>query len=222
MTNYKIILDEEELYNFISWLPELEVGECYYVVLFARKKYHSSAKNDKSQCRRFTATSKEWLIKKIKQLEIPLGTYTNKDGSAVDNSALALYITVNLRSFMGAQRLLLKKLADTITANSEHANPSALAMSSIQKAKSRTIYVDFDFDGVELHEIDLNKDAYEIIQTRGGYHILVNPVKVDDKYKKTWYNNIKDLAGCDVKGDNLIPVPGCIQGDFCLRLIRGK
>ena len=142
--NYKIILDIDELKRFLHWLPDLEPGECYYVCLFARKKYHLSAHNDKTQCKRFTATSKLWLLKKIKQLEIPLGCFTNKDGSSVHNDSLALYISVNPRSFMKAQRILIKKLADTIAENKFELNPYSLSMSAIQKAKSRTALVDFD------------------------------------------------------------------------------
>lgn len=223
--NYEIIKDPQALMDFINWLPDLEPHECYYIALFARKKYHFSAKNDKTQCKRLTATSKEWLIRKIRQLECPIGTYVNKDGSRIHEDSLALYISINPRSLPSAQKVLIKKLADTLSENLTHLNPSSLAMSSIQKSKSRTVFVDFDFDEVEFESISylfkgqINKEAYFRIKTRGGFHLMVSPSKVHEKYKKTWYNYIASFASCDVKGDNLIPVPGCTQGGFTPILI---
>jgi len=223
--NYKIILDREALYSFVRWLPDLEEGECYYVALFARKKYHESAKNDKSQCKRLTATDKEWLIRKLEQLEVPLGCYTNKDGTAVANEALALYISVNPRSFARAQRRVLCRLADTIAKGEAWMNPTTIALSEIQKAKSRTCWVDFDFDDVTWEETRgavetlLNPGAYQVLNTRSGFHLLVAPHEVHEDYRKTWHQGLTRLPGCDQRGDNLIPVAGCCQGGYVPRLL---
>jgi len=218
LSNYKIIVDEKKLKEFIAWLPELEPGECFYASLFARKKYHPSAKNDKSNVKRFIATSKEWLLIKLRQLEIPEGCYTNKDGSPVHNDSLAVYICVNPRSFVKAQRMALKKLADVLADGVIEMNPSQIGLTSIHKAKSRTCFVDFDFDDITYSGVDhilpsmINRDAYEVLETRGGFHLLVDPNKVEEKFKKTWHQGIASFKECDVKGDNLIPVPGCTQG----------
>jgi len=218
LSNYKIILDEQKLGEFIDWLPELEAGECFYASLFARKKYHHSAKNDKSNVKRFIATSKEWLLIKLRQLEIPEGCYTNKDGSPVHNDALAVYICVNPRSFVKAQRMALKKLADVLADGVTDMNPSQIGLTSIHKAKSRTCFVDFDFDGINFRDAYerlskiINRGAYEVLVTRGGFHLLVDPNKVDDEFKKSWHQGIAAFDECDVKGDNLIPVCGYTQG----------
>lgn len=216
--NYKIILDEPKLLEFIEWLPELEEGECFYASLFARKKYHPSAKNDKSNVKRFIATTKEWLLIKLRQLEIPEGCYTNKDGTPVHNESLAVYICVNPRSFVKAQRMALKKLADVLADGHTTMNPSAIGFTSIHKAKSRTCYVDFDFDGIfygeKKEDLDkvINREAYSVLNTRGGFHLLVDPNKVDKNFSKTWYQALDAFRECDVTGDTLVPVPGCAQG----------
>ncbi len=224
--NYQIITDEQKLMDFIGWLPELMEDECYYVALFARKKYHESAKNDRSQCARFTATSKDWLLKKIKQLEIPEGQYTNKDGTTVHQDALALYISANPRSFVKAQIRLLKKLADTISGSESGMNPSSMAMSAIQQSKSRGVFVDFDFDNIAYDDLlfylgrMVNSSAYDILETRGGYHVLVDPTKVDKKYKHNWHRKISEIDECDAVGDNMVPIAGCTQGGFTPSLIN--
>lgn len=216
--NYKIILNEDELLGFIEWLPELVDGECYYLTLFARKKYHKSAMHDKSQCKRVTATSKEWLLKKIHQFELAEGNYTNKNGSPVHQDSLALYVTVNPRSFLKAQVALLKRLVDSVTGSGRKINPAMMAMSEIQKSKSRTVFVDFDFDDVTYKDcmVDIlnviNENAYDIIDTRGGFHLLVKPELVVEQYAKTWYKKLSEINGCDVSNGDLLPVPGCTQG----------
>ncbi|MHA1835396.1 MAG: hypothetical protein ACTSYQ_00445 [Candidatus Odinarchaeia archaeon] len=223
--NYKIILDEQKLSDFIAWLPDLVEGECYYVALFARKKYHGSAQNDKCNCKRFTATDKEWLMKKIRQLEIPTGEYFNKNRTPVHNDALALYISINPRSFAGAQKRLLIRLAEKIAGGDMNSNPASMAMSEIQKSKSRTVFVDFDFDDVQFRDLHpriskiINRSAYEVLITRGGFHLLVEPSKVSPEFKHTWHKYLTSIPQCDVTGDNMIPLAGCSQGSFTPWLI---
>ena len=209
-----MILDKPELLRFLGWLPELEEHECFYLCLFARRKYHPSANNDKFSCYRGSARSREWLLKKIEDLSDRI--FRNRDGSIVHRDSLCLYITPNPRSYARAQRWVLKKLADAIADGVTHLDPATLGMTAVHKAKSRTVYVDFDFDDIreppDLSNI-VNSEACSLLKTRGGYHVLVEPSKVHEGYRKMWYGQIKKL-GADICGDNLIPVPGCSQGGF--------
>lgn len=229
--NYQIIKDEKAFKKFIEYLPVLHEGECYYVCLFARKKYHSSAANDKSQCKRFVATSKEWLERKVRQLEVPVGNYKNKNGTDIHEDSLALYININPRSFKKAQKGLLKTLVDKVLEPNNLQNVNALSLSELQKAKSGAMVVDFDFDTnynfhyfwnhMGLKEI-LNHEGFDVIKTRGGFHLLVNPFVVHQV--KNWHHAISKIQYCDVAGDNLIPFVGCCQGNFVPRLeiIQGQ
>ena len=101
------------------------------------------------------------------------------------------------------------------------------ALSEIQKAKSRTCWIDFDIDASNPEVIDelvleikgyINSDAVVWLKTRGGVHCLVDPEKVEQKYKSTFYRNIAKCA--DQTGDNMIPVPGCCQGGFTPHFIN--
>lgn len=207
----KIIADYDILQNFIDSLPDLLVGECYYVSLFVRKKYWKEAPltaSDKRQLRRLT-TSKEGLLHKLEQLET---TYRIK-GVEIPQEAVVPYISINPRSLVEASKKSAIKLVDLLTKPYNGYNPHEEVLSEIHKACSRKIYVDFDFDLPYSEDIWLpNREAVRILITKNGFHVLVEPKKIADEFKKTWY---KTLAECsDVKGDNLIPIPGCYQAGF--------
>lgn len=225
--NYEIIKDEKLLREFIDWLPELKRDETYYVCLFARSKYlvdKSQLASDKSQLKRFTST-KDYLFDKIKQLECAVGAYTQK-GNAVPQEALALYINPNPRSFEKAAKNSLIKLAELITKEYNGYNPHQEVMSEIQKTPGRKIYFDLDFDHVELETIlplvkeVINVDCVNVLKTKGGFHLLIELAKIEKQFEKTWYPKISALEGIDMKGDNLIPIPGCTQGQFVPHFLK--
>lgn len=216
--NYRIIQDEAKLRAFIDWLPTLQKGETYYVCLFARNKYSPELKADKAQLKRFTA-DKEFLFDKIKHLECAVGSYKLK-GAVVPQEALALYINPNPRSFEKAAKRSLIRLAELVTRPYTGYNPHQEVMSEIQKTPARKVYFDLDFDGVDMDETlqqvyaHVNRDCITVLKTRGGFHLLLELAKLNKALAKTWHQKLTTLPGCDVKGDNLIPVPGCSQGGF--------
>lgn len=238
--NYTVITDEKILTDFIdNWLPELKVNECYYFCLFARSKYAKNEdgtnkfpriKTDKSQLKRFVATRKEYIIHKIKQLEVKIGAYKTKDGAYVPQEALALYVNPGPRNQKTAMFTLMKRLIDIQVCNGDNFNIHAEALSAIQKSKGKTYFIDFDIDS-ESAELDvfskidftkINKEAVHFLKTRGGMHILIETAKVDEKYSKTWYQYFTKTFSIDIKGDNMIPVPGTYQGGFTPHFITAS
>lgn len=231
--NHTIITNESILTNFIeNWLPELKTNECYYFCLFARSKYAKNEdgtnkfphiKTDKSQLKRFVATKKGYILHKIKQLEVSAGSYKTKDGDDIPQEALALYVNPGPRNQKTAMFTLMKRLIDIQQSNGENFNIHAEALSAIQKSKSKTAFIDFDIDyeGLEVDSVvgkidynQINKEAIHLLKTRGGIHILIEVGKVHKKFAKTWYQYFTKTFQIDVKGDNMIPVPGTYQGGF--------
>lgn len=227
--NYTIVQDRQILNEFIEWLPETKPNEKYYVSLLARRKYSVSnyMLQDKLSLKRFTSDKKR-LFDKIRQLEIKYGNYRfGSEDLPVPQEALALYISPNPRDLEKASKSLIQELLKKTWSTEKGYNPHSMALSEIQKSNGSVVYFDFDFDGVTIDETlpkiseVINLDCCSLIETRGGFHVLVKISEIDSKFRKSWNPSISKLEGCDVRGTSgMIPVPGTTQGNFIPKLIR--
>ena len=220
--NYKVILDEKELDNFLGLLPDHSDSEVYYLSMFGRHKYCKDFPNmrDDGQLSRFIS-KKSQIKEKLLRLESPIGSYIRNDFQ-VPQEALALYICMNPKSLLRANRNLHIEMAKRLANGELNFSPISLATTEIHKAADRKFFVDFDFDNVagtkELYakvlEIFPSEDCFKCIKTRGGVHILVLLEKVKG-LKSKWYQALSALPGCDVRSsDALTPIPGCTQGNY--------
>lgn len=237
MANYEIIKDATKLKEFIEWLPILERNETYYVCLMVRSKYcvnFPHIRSDKIQLKRFTS-SKERLYEKIAQTECAEGTYHQRE-LEVPQEGLAIYITPNPRDMEKATKNCLIRFANLITQPYYGYNPHQEVLSEIQKVGGTKHFLDVDIDNsaklvpalfkentLERFLGIINVDCLNILETRGGLHILVELAKIDPYYKSTWYQAIKQIPGCDqISTDGMIPIPGCTQGNFIPTLSKYK
>ncbi|MCE7994576.1 MAG: hypothetical protein HEP71_21535 [Roseivirga sp.] len=221
--NYEIITEPEKLREFIAWLPVLKPHEKFYACLFSRKKYAGDLikGNDKSQIKRFLS-DKDRLFDKIRQLEVAVGTYKLKH-SDVPQESLALYINPNPRDLKKATYDGIIRLTELLKSDSPNHNPHAELLNCIQKSSGKKVYLDFDidtkdFDFDKLRAV-INTNCLTIVETHGGYHLLVKVEDVQPEFRKSFYNDIHTM-GVDQTGDQLLPVPGCTQGGFTPRFVE--
>lgn len=229
--NYKLINDEKELIKFIDRLPECGPTEMFYISLFSRKKYEvdtSGLTADKNQLARTTA-SKDRIVQKIRQMEVAYGAYTKPDGTPIEQETLAVYISPNPRCLHKASLNYAKDMMSRLAQNQPVGNPRAKSMNAIQNSCNNKVYFDVDIDekdyGLVEDVINFTGDADNIIvETRGGYHVLVNTSTIPDRPKKTWYQAVHTLLRNntlgELNGDGLVPVPGTMQGGFSPKLIK--
>lgn len=233
--NYKIVKYEEDLQNFINELPDLKDGQKFYYCLFARKKYGATEglKSDKNQLKRGT-TTKERMIRDFKKLEVEIGSY-EIDGVSINQDSLCLYMTPNPRDMHKAGLKTIKELVNFVAEERIIYNPHAVSLNQIQVSGVKYFF-DIDIDvkqgkSLDIEELEdwikgkVNPQAiWNIVKTRGGYHILIELKRVSGEFKNSWYNNFSkssnDVFDVTMSGDNLLPVPGCVQSNFSPLLIK--
>lgn len=230
-TNYQIIFDEAELHKFIEFLPDTGPNEVFYLCLFGRHKYCEAFPNihDAAQFARVVARKSE-LKEKIRRMETPLGSYT-RNGIVGPQECLALYIGLNPRNLAKASKNLLVELAKHIAEGNLNFNPISMATTEVHRATDKKYYIDFDFDKTSFFDLVpkieeiLPKCCYHILQTRGGFHLIVNIATASELARgnvipNDWYKQMTAIDACDVSGsNNLTPVPGCTQGGFVPKMI---
>lgn len=234
MKYYQIVTDEEKLRAFVDWLPDLQKGEVFYLHLLARAKYLRDLEDMPNLKGKGSITSlicrKEDIIREIKKLEVQHGLYTSGE-NIVPQEALALYMTINPRGVLKAREKILNKLL-SLSLSGEMFLPHQECLSIIQRSKSRSEFVSFDFDvDKELFPIvskevgeTLNKEAIHWVETRGGYHLVIRVKDIDRNLRNSWYKEVRELllkysSDTDMVGDVMLPVVGTYQGGFTPKFI---
>ena len=155
---------------------------------------------------------------KIRQLDCEIGSYKWKE-EIVSQDSLALYIHPNPRDMKKATFDVMKNCVDLVQRDEKY-NIDVEVLNCIQKSKGKSHFCDFDIDTKEIYlnkmKDILSDDSYDIIETRGGYHILVNTRLA---LKMQWYQKITKVFEVDQIGDQLLPVCGCWQGGFTPKFV---
>lgn len=238
---YQIVKCERTLKQYLAILPRLKEGEVFFGSLQSRNKY-SEAKITDSQLSKFTATHKT-IYNKIKKLEVGDDLYIDlKTEQPIEKNAMTLFLNMNPRNLELANLKTASEINKSVIQkyhhpNSRIPNPVTLAYANIQTTKGTQHIIDVDIDvddKMALGYKDLLKILHEqvglifirsIIETRGGYHVQVNELRLPEAIRKRWFMNLKNVLSeingikFDYQTDSLTPVAGCVQGDYVPRII---
>jgi len=175
--------------------------------------------------------------------------YLSKSGVPIPAKCLMCYININpsnmLNSYFDFQKVMneyLREFTIVKTRNSKDDDISSriqkshsVFMNSIQKTKGTQYWIDIDFDSKEptdkwildrlLYELRSKFVEYKIIETHGGYHVLMKKSTVKFNYNEIVLLCDERLKKNDptkeviVNSNAMVPLPGTMQGDFPVRLV---
>jgi hypothetical protein len=209
---------------------------------------------------------KEWdrFLRTIKKYEVSFGAYTTKNGSEIPNRAIVVYFNINPSSTLKAYKEFNKTMneymfelstcsmtgRDTSDIMHRIKKLDVLLMNCYQKNRGTKHWMDFDFDVPKIKvvldniedlvsEIEKRGGRAYIIETQGGYHVLVstdtqfdesfNPQTIIETYgREIAYDitygeqgNIKTLGYEVIHNSNaMIPLPGTFHNNMTARVIN--
>ncbi len=196
------------------------------------------------------------FLKKLKRFEVPMDSYKTNNNYSIPPQTLICYININPSSIINALSNFQKDITDKtyeILKNGKNKNTLNYLKKSdvnilnfIQKSKSTRNFLDFDLDIPKNKRSLINhtKESiynnilkklkfrnYFIIDTKGGYHILIrkeknifnkefNPKTIVDNMNEE-LNKIYDNNDYEFKRNNndMIPLPGTLQGKYKVKII---
>lgn len=247
MKFYNFIYCEKQLQKFVSQIlfPLVE-DEVVLLSLAARKKYAPQLSIKKEFLQRTIVSKRDSFIRKLKQFNCQYGGYNKESDVDIPEEACVIYCTINPRSTIVAAKNLISTLAEhlfKLTTDDEHRkkfqNLHQTTLSEIQKTRARKHYVDIDFDVVDKQAgrkyvtafLQIIANAkYHIIETRGGYHILIEKKTITSDIGRVMYKQLEVInrEGQQHLGEkfeaiinrhDMLPIPGTKQGGFGVRIL---
>ena len=171
--------------------------------------------------------------------DAPEGAYTivpddknkNEEEIIIPKRTMAIYGSIQPHDGMAAMKQLVHDYIDYQYSHSP--DVKFVPLSRLQRSihispcRNRTKIMDLDVDSKEprhlnmlvefLKRMDLVSEILFVIETRGGFHVLIqkcnmgkNFPALENFFKR---NDIKDWCSIASK-DNVVPIPGTVQGGF--------
>lgn len=238
----------EEFYNKV--LPELKPNETHFVALFARSKYaKEKCFQDESLEKKIITGNKNFrkFLKSIKEMEALIELKTDRKNQTIPKNCIVCYVKINPSSGLHAVQNFIKDMNDMLVSAIydksylEFINKAVGNLKTkFQTSSGTRHYIDIDIDVSNMkHDNDIKIELksffkklddesikYYIIETKNGYHVLLNK-----KTCKTNYNIfIEDLNSSlkyidktfvsIINKNETIPLVGTTQDDFEIKLLE--
>lgn len=254
-----IQLNNDSKYFLENILVPLEKDEIYFISLSARNKYLSQEDREKYAlsrtemfAREVVTTNNSWdyVFRKLDGL---LKAKRTKTGFPFPTSALVTYVNINPSSAIKAVLQFKKELMEIeenlfrkVLINNNDVNDfdydffkkaKSKLFNAYQRQTSRKCFVDIDVDiknekilKILLDSLTKYKSEYAVIETRGGYHIMVKSSTLSGNFLYKSVDEAKDEAsriyGREIEimfnKNAMVPVPGTMHGDFYVKLVEDK
>jgi hypothetical protein len=272
---YNFIHDEQELKRFHSEImPELKEFEVFFLSLSCRKKYLTKEEREKYHITRAEMFDRKLirtndysrLARSVHKYEVAEGGYMTKNNLPVPQHCMTIYLNINPSNSLKALKEFNGKIVDwqyEITSGNKEAFSKKFnkldveLMNCYQRNRGTKHWIDIDFDvpkefnapGILSEELKFSGVKFFWINTKSGYHLLVdrNSIKYDPRrickrgiseLSKYFFEKVKkdgSLYPIDIKeydiiaGDKnyeiiinkneMIPLPGTLQGGYPVRVL---
>jgi len=247
----KIIHNEKEILKFFdTCLPRLGNNESYFMSLSIRRKYFTEEEKavyslggremfDKKQ---IISKTGENYIRTIKTFEIDESCFIDKNREIIPVNKLTIYGNLRTTNSIKALREFNAKSFDRLTSNpNKMGDLSNLLLSCYQRSVGTKKFIDIDFD-IPKDRIDLVRNLieeinkrnhikngtdvnYYIVETHGGYHLLIEGKTIKSNLKDSieYVNKIAKEKLDDfeiiLNKNSMIPIPGTYQAGFPVRFV---
>jgi hypothetical protein len=231
-----LVYNTQQAQQFVDILPDLKDEEVYFVLLSARNKYLTVEEREQyhlgrtEMFNRKLIRTKDNYTKVLSTMENDISNYKTKNGSDFPYKSLVCYANINpssgvqaLRTFTYEANNIIFDYLQNKQLGKSFKRLDTLLMNCYQKARARKYFIDIDCDVnnqifIEpvLNDFEKHGILYHVIQTKSGYHIMIEASTVSYNFTEILavQNSKLTVGEIIVNKNGMVPVPGTLQGQF--------
>ena len=249
---FNLVHNVEEIEKFHSLLHPLQPGEAYFVSMSARDKYLTAEERVHFSLGRAEMFGRKIVkepsfadyLRVIRSMEVNDGGYTTRNGLSIPHKCAIIYANINassglkaLKEFNERTNELMFEVLHNPDAIKHYASLDSMLMNCYQRQRGVNHLLDIDFDikkdadghsllGKFIGELKKNNVTYKVIETHGGFHVLI--VRSTLKFNYNIILKELDALARELYGkaeivknvNDMVPLPGTIQANFPVHFLE--